>query len=288
MKDELKVLFHRLTPKYLVTKAAGAFASKDFGSLTTNAIETFIKKYHIDMSEAAEENPAAYKTFNDFFSRSLKPEARPIESDPDAAVIPCDGTMSEEGNISYGRILAAKGVDYSLRAILGGSDQDAEAFKDGKFATIYLSPANYHRVHMPLTGRLKKMIYVPGKYYSVNPLYVKSIDNLYTKNERVISIFDTDYGQMAVIMVGATVVGSITTTWAGQITAVSGRSRKEFTYEADKAPIIKRGNEMGMFTMGSTVITIFSKGNTEFTKITEEKHKVKMGQMLAKVNLNQK
>ena len=211
MNESVKTIIHRMTPKYLLTRLAGVLARNELGSLTTWAITKFISKYGIDMSEAQKEKPEDYKTFNEFFTRDLKDGARPICPEENRLCMPVDGTIAEFGDITQGRIVAAKGQDYSFRVLVGGNDEDAAVFKDGKFICIYLSPANYHCIHMPIDGTLKKMLFVPGKYYSVNPTYVKTISELFTKNERAVCLFDTPAGPMAMVLVGATIVGSIST-----------------------------------------------------------------------------
>ena len=202
-----------ILPHHLINDIAYSLAEKQWPWLKNWLIRDFIKKNNIDMSEAALQNPEDYLTFNDFFTRALKDGARPQPEDPSLVSSPVDGTVSQIGWIENDRIIQAKKNDYSLKDLLAGNDALADTFDNGLFSTIYLSPGNYHRVHMPISGTLQKMAYVPGDLYSVNQETADSIENLYARNERVISIFDTKYGPMAVIMVGAMVVGSMD--WRG-------------------------------------------------------------------------
>ncbi|ABI56216.1 archaetidylserine decarboxylase [Alkalilimnicola ehrlichii MLHE-1] len=219
-------------------------------------IKAFIRVFKVDMSEALEEDPTAYPTFNAFFTRALKPEARPLPDDPDAILSPADGTISQMGPIERDTIFQAKGHSFTTAELLGGDEALAEEFRDGWFATIYLSPRDYHRVHMPMTGTLRQMIHIPGRLFSVAPFTVRTVPKLFARNERVACIFDTDRGPMAVVLVGAINVGSIETVWAGEITPPAGIRAQYSNYEADNAPTIARGHEMGRFNMGSTVITL--------------------------------
>lgn len=283
LTKNLKVLSHRLTPKYLLTRLAGFLAARDLGKTTTFFINVFINKYKINMSEANQENPASYHTFNDFFTRTLKPGMRPIDENEASIVMPVDGTMAEFGETKFERLIAAKGQDYSLRNLLGGSS-DYQDFSNGNFACIYLSPSNYHRIHMPIDGTLKKMVYIPGKFYSVNPTYVEAIDELFTKNERVVCFFDTKAGPMAMVLVGATIVGSISTSWAGVITPGNKRELKTWDYSELTTPItLKKGEEMGKFLLGSTVITCFAPNGINFANELKTAQAVKLGTVLGTI-----
>lgn len=282
----IKVLTHHLTPKYILTRIAGLLADQDLGSITTCFIKAFIKKYHIDMQEALKENPQDYHSFNEFFTRVLKPNARPIDNETNVVVMPVDGTMAEFGSTKYDRLIAAKGQDYSLKNLLGGGE-DYKDFSNGDFACIYLSPSNYHRIHMPIDGTLKKMIYIPGKFYSVNPTYVEAIDELFTKNERVVCFFDTSAGPLAMVLVGATIVGSIATTWAGVITPQNKRKLKVWDYSNLEQPVnLKKGEEMGKFLLGSTVITCFGPNKISFIPELKTNHPVKLGTKLANITID--
>jgi phosphatidylserine decarboxylase len=280
MNESVKTIIHRMTPKYLLTRLAGVLARNELGSLTTWAITKFISKYGIDMSEAQKEKPEDYKTFNEFFTRDLKDGARPICPEENRLCRPVDGTIAEFGDITQGRIVAAKGQDYSFRVLVGGNDEDAAVFKDGKFICIYLSPANYHCIHMPIDGTLKKMLFVPGKYYSVNPTYVKTISELFTKNERAICLFDTPAGPMAMVLVGATIVGSISTEWHGEVSPNKLKQVTVWDY-SDKDISLKKGEKMGKFYLGSTVILLFGQDAVSFVDGLESGKPVKLGEPLA-------
>lgn len=280
MNESVKTIIHRMTPKYLLTRLAGVLARNELGSLTTWAITKFISKYGIDMSEAQKEKPEDYKTFNEFFTRDLKNGARPICPEENRLCMPVDGTIAEFGDITQGRIVAAKGQDYSFRVLVGGNDEDAAVFKDGKFICIYLSPANYHCIHMPIDGTLKKMLFVPGKYYSVNPTYVKTISELFTKNERAVCLFDTPAGPMAMVLVGATIVGSISTEWHGEVSPNKLKQVTVWDY-SDKDISLKKGEKMGKFYLGSTVILLFGQDAVSFVDGLESGKPVKLGEPLA-------
>jgi phosphatidylserine decarboxylase len=283
MIKTLKTLIHHLTPKQFLTRAAGFFAEREWGEVTTFVIETFISIYHIDMKEALKENPENYKTFNEFFIRELKPGLRPLPRGLNAIAAPVDGTIAEYGYITYGRLIAAKGQDYSLRNLLGGDEQVSAPFEDGNFETIYLAPSNYHRIHMPMAGTLRKIIYIPGKYYSVNPDYVERIEGLFAKNERAVAIFDTAAGPMALVFVGATIVGSIGITGIGIISPNKERKIKVTEFPAETAPTYAKGEEIGYFKLGSTVITIFGKKSVTLSPEQKSGSAVKMGTLMGYV-----
>ncbi len=283
MLKTLKTLIHHLTPKQFLTRAAGFFAERELGELTTFVIETFISIYHIDMKEAVKENPEDYKTFNEFFIRELKPGLRPLPRGLNAIAAPVDGTIAEYGYITYGRLIAAKGQDYSLRTLLGGDERVSAPFEDGNFETIYLAPSNYHRIHMPMAGTLRKIIYIPGKYYSVNPDYVERIEGLFAKNERAVAVFDTAAGPMALVFVGATIVGSIGITGVGIISPNKERKIKVTEFPAESAPTYAKGEEIGYFKLGSTVITIFGKKSVTLSPEQKSGSAVKMGALMGYV-----
>lgn len=282
--ENLKVLVHHLTPKFLLTKLAGFLAEYPLGSFTTLMIKKFSEVYQINFSECVKEHPEDFKTFNEFFTRELKPNARSICEEPNSLAMPVDGTMAEFGKISYGRLIAAKGQDYSLRDLLGGNSEISNPFDDGDFACIYLSPTNYHRIHMPITGTLKKMIFVPGKFFSVNPTYVAKIDNLFTRNERAVCIFDTAIGPIAMVLVGATIVGSIATKWAGRVYPKNRNGITVYDYLDNEQITINKGEEMGRFYLGSTVITIFPKDTIKFIENIKTGEAVQLGTELASFN----
>lgn len=269
-----------ILPHQLINYLAYSIAEKQWPWLKNHLISDFIDKNNIDMSEALYKHPEHYRTFNDFFTRPLKKGIRPLPEDPTLISSPVDGTISQIGQIENGQIIQAKQHNYSLTALLAGNKELAKTFNHGLFSTIYLSPVDYHRVHMPCNGRLKQMIYVPGSLYSVNQKTTNSIQGLYALNERVISIFDTEYGDMAVIMVGAMVVGSMETTWAGQVKSKS-RQITCRSYE-NKNIYLERGDEMGLFKLGSTVIVLFADADINWLEYHQSGNKIKMGQVLGK------
>ncbi|MGL4474585.1 MAG: archaetidylserine decarboxylase [Shewanella sp.] len=258
--DKVKIALQYLLPKHLVSRLVGKFAAAQAGSMTTAAISWFIKQYKIDMSEAEREAPEAYSTFNDFFTRALKPGLRPIDSNAKVLVHPVDGTVSQFGEINDGRIFQAKGHDYTSLALLGNNAKDAHRFKGGDFATIYLAPSDYHRIHMPITGTLSKMTFVPGDLFSVNPLTAQNVPGLFARNERVVAIFETEHGPLAMVLVGATIVASIETVWAGTITPPGGKEIVSWDYPTTgpDAITLQKGDEMGRFKLGSTVVMLFA------------------------------
>ncbi len=219
----------------------------------------FVHRFGVDMSEAEEPDPLAYPCFNSFFTRPLRPGARPLPTNPDAVCCPADGIVSATGRIDDDRIIQAKGHDYSLTALLGGDEERAAAFRDGGFITVYLSPRDYHRVHMPLTGVLRETVHVPGRLFSVGRHTVKTIPGLFARNERIACLFRTRSGPMAVVLVGAINVASIETVWAGEITPPRARGVRARSHPAD-AVRLERGAELGRFNMGSTAIVLFGPG----------------------------
>jgi phosphatidylserine decarboxylase len=210
------------------------------------------------MSLAAEENPRAYASFNDFFTRSLKPNIRPICGEPSAIVCPADGSISQRGKIVNGRIFQAKGQDYSVEELIGGDTALAQEFIDGDFATVYLSPKDYHRVHMPYGGKLRTMVAIPGDLFSVNTVTAENVPRLFSRNERVAAIFDTDIGPMAVVLVGAMIVAGIETVWDGQLAPMGSRETQTSLYPYQNI-VLEKGAEMGRFKLGSTAIILFAK-----------------------------
>lgn len=225
-----------------------------------------------------------YRNFNDFFTRELKSEARPITDEPDAIACPVDGTISQIGTISDGDILQAKGRFFKLQDLLAGDQAIAALFLNGHFTTLYLSPGDYHRIHMPIDGELTQMIYVPGRLFAVNPPATRYIDSLFSRNERIINLFETKAGKMAMINVGALFVGSMETVWGGEITPASDRQISRYNYlPANKATHLKRGQEMGRFNMGSTVILLFEPGRIEWSAGLQVGEKVQMGGELGRL-----
>ena len=242
----------------------------------------FIRHYNVDMSEALQPNPDAYPDFNSFFTRALRPETRPVVQGTGQICCPSDGAISQLGDIQGQQIFQAKGHSYSLVELLGGSEERARPFIVGRFATTYLSPGDYHRVHMPLSGHLVEMTYIPGRLFSVAPDYTESIPRLFARNERVVCIFQTEAGAMAVILVGAIFVGSIETVWAGEITPPRNKSIKVTNYAADDNAIqLKKGEELGRFNMGgSTIIVLFGPGQVKWQSELGAESRVQFGQAL--------
>lgn len=257
MSDRRKVLPQYLLPKRGLTAFAGRVASRERGATTTRLVRWFIRKYGVDMSEAANPDAAAYASFNDFFTRALRPGARPLAQA--ALVCPVDGTISQLGAIEHDQIVQAKGHRYSTTALVGGDPELAARFHDGSFATLYLSPKDYHRIHMPCAGVLTRMIHVPGALFSVNPTTARGVPGLFARNERVVCVFDAEaVGTFVLVLVGATIVGSMATVWHGAVNAPRVRRVREWHY-ADGQVVLRQGDEMGRFLLGSTVVLLFPK-----------------------------
>jgi phosphatidylserine decarboxylase len=233
------------------------------------------------MNEALEQDINAFKSFNDFFTRELKPGVRPLTTERNAIACPADGAVSQAGNITEGEIFQAKGKSYTAADLLGGSLERAEPFNNGVFTTIYLSPKDYHRLHMPLTGRLREMVHIPGRLFSVNTATTNSVPGLFARNERVAALFDTDAGPMALVLVGAIFVSSIETVWHGVVTPPSITSVQSWQYQ-ENAPTLKIGEEMGRFNMGSTIIVLFGKDKAEWDSEFTADKAVKLGERIGK------
>ena len=277
MFDSPAVLAQYLLPKAALTQFAGCLARTRGGAATTWAIRRFIARYGVDMTEAADPNPAHYATFNDFFTRPLRADARPLAQAD--YLCPVDGAISQFGDIEEGRIFQAKGHTYSVQTLLAGDAQLAAPFAGGQFATLYLSPRDYHRIHMPCAGRLTQMIYVPGALFSVNPATARGVPGLFARNERVICLFDTACGPLALALVGATIVGSMATVWHGVVNPPRPGLVRRWTY--DGQPIeLAQGAELGRFLLGSTVIALWPRGALRFNPRWLPGGAVRMGQML--------
>lgn len=280
--NQLKVLSQYLIPQHGISLLMGKIAESESSSVKNTFINWFIKQYGIDMSIAERETAEEYKTFNDFFTRSLKEGVRPIDEDSDSIVNPADGKVSQLGKIENGFIFQAKDHLFSAKTLLGGDEELAKPFKNGEFATIYLSPKDYHRVHMPMDGRLTKMIHVPGNLFSVNPLTARNVPNLFARNERVVAMFDTEIGPMAMVLVGATIVGSIETVWHGTITPPTRDKLKVWDYPVEGEFSLKKGQEMGRFKLGSTVVLLFPENSMEWEKGMKAHAPTVMGTTLAR------
>jgi len=282
--DRLFALLLYILPHHLLSQMMYGITRCEWVPFKNILIRQAIRLYNIDMTIAAESDPVAYRCFNAFFTRPLRPGARPLAAETSAVLSPVDGAVSQSGQIVDGRIFQAKGRDYSLGELVGGDSSLVEAFEDGSFATIYLSPRDYHRIHIPLAGRLTKMLHVPGRLFSVSPSTTRTVPRLFSRNERVVNLFETDAGPMAVIMVGAIFVASIDTVWAGTVAPLS-RSIRSWSYGSSSSePIVfERGAEIGRFNMGSTVVLLFGKDAVEWNVVMEPDAKLSMGQGIANI-----
>jgi phosphatidylserine decarboxylase len=272
-----------LLPHHLLSSLMHSIARVELKPFKDLLIRQAIKWYQVDMQEALQSDPTQYRSFNDFFTRALRPDARPVAEPSNHIASPADGTLSQAGDIEAGFLFQAKGHDYSLLELLGGDAEMNRLFEDGNFATIYLSPRDYHRLHMPLSGKLMRMLHVPGRLFSVNETTCQSVPRLFARNERVICLFETDLGPMAMILVGAIFVSSIETVWAGTITPLQQRVNSwDYTPQSKPAGIeLEKGEEMGRFNMGSTVILLFPKDVMEWAEDFTPGSPVRMGQMIA-------
>jgi len=277
VSDRLAVSLQYLLPKQAITVLAGKFAQARAGALTTGVIKWFVRRYGVVMAEAANPDIGAYASFNEFFTRPLRDDARPL-ADTDF-VCPVDGAISQFGSIERDRIFQAKGHDYSTRALVGGDAVLADKFKNGSFATLYLSPKDYHRIHMPCEGRLKRMIYVPGDLFSVNPVTARGVPGLFARNERVVCVFESAIGPFVLVLVGATIVGSMATVWHGTVNPPRSKQIREWRYD-DQAIVLEKGAEMGRFLLGSTVVMLFPQATLEFNPAWRPEGKVRMGEMM--------
>jgi phosphatidylserine decarboxylase len=278
VRNQLKVLPQYLIPKQAITALAGKLASAKAGKLTTAVIAWFVKRYQVNMDEAAEPNIAAYESFNAFFTRPLKKGARRISKAD--FISPVDGAISQFGDIKADQIYQAKGHQYSTLAMLAGDAKLAKQFENGHFATLYLSPKDYHRIHMPCAATLKSMTYVPGDLFSVNPLTAQNVPGLFARNERVICEFDSIHGTFVLILVGATIVGSMATTWHGAVNPPRVGRVTTWTYE-DQTIEFKQGEEMGRFLLGSTVVMIFPKDTLKFNSNWKPTKSIQLGEKMA-------
>ena len=283
--EKTKVFLITALPHHLISRLV-YFITRLHGPIVQPMIKLFVKRFKVDMTEAAYEDTSLYATFNEFFTRPLKNGARPLVPGKNTLACPADGTVSVAGNINKRQIFQAKGHYYTTTELLGGDATMAALFENGKFATIYLAPKNYHRVHMPLHGLLKKMIHVPGRLFSVAPWTVRTIPGLFTSNERVACLFATEAGPIAIVLVGAINVAAIETVWAGLITPPKGKKISDFEYDHTRK-ILAKGDEMGRFNMGSTVILLAPK-KVEWLKKFQAGQEIKMGELLGQFPLKKK
>jgi phosphatidylserine decarboxylase len=279
MSDRLAVLPQYLLPKRALTVFAGWVARAEWGGTTTALIRWFVKRYNVNMVEAANPDVSSYASFNTFFTRPLKDGVRPLARA--AFVCPVDGAISQLGPIRKDQIFQAKGHDYSTTALVGGDSDLAAQFQDGDFATIYLSPRDYHRIHMPCDGELRRMIYVPGDLFSVNPTTARGVPGLFARNERVVCVFDSAQGPFVLTLVGATIVGSMATVWHGQVNPPRSQQVCEWRYDAGKV-VLRQGDEMGRFMLGSTVVLLYPKDVLEFNPQWVAAGPVRMGEAMAR------
>lgn len=273
------MILQHILPKQLLTRLAGRLARMEGGKCTTAVIRWFIRRYGVEMGEAVQADPTAYASFNQFFTRPLREDARPFA--PTGYLCPVDGAISQFGAIDEHRIFQAKGHHYTTTALVGGDADLAAVFKHGSFATLYLSPRDYHRIHMPCAGRLRRMIHVPGALYSVNPLTARNVSGLFARNERVVCEFDTAQGRFVLVLVGATIVGSMATAWHGVVNPPRPGAVREWRYDED-APTLARGEEMGRFLLGSTVVMLFPRDTVAFNDDWAPGKIVRWGEMMGR------
>ncbi len=278
MSDRLAVLPQYLLPKQAMTWLAGRIAGAEAGAWTTWLIQWFVRRYGVNMAEAAEPDITRYVSFNAFFTRALKPDARPLA---DARwMCPVDGAISQIGPLAGERLVQAKGHHYTATALVGGDSALAREFHGGHFATLYLSPRDYHRIHMPAAGSLRRMIHVPGELFSVNPTTARGVPGLFARNERVVCVFDGEQGGFAMVLVGATIVGSMATTWHGVVNPPRPRDLREWAYAPGEVDL-QRGQEMGRFLLGSTVVMLLPPGLLQFNPRWAPGGAIRMGEAMA-------
>ncbi|MGK5011217.1 archaetidylserine decarboxylase [Janthinobacterium sp. MDB2-8] len=280
MSDRLAVLPQYLLPKGALTNFAGRIAGAKGGAMTTRLIRWFVGRYNVNMDEALDPDIAHYASFNDFFTRALRPDARPLAKAD--YVCPVDGRISQFGSIDKDQIFQAKGHNFSTTALVGGDAALAAQFEHGSFANLYLSPRDYHRIHMPCDGRLTRMIYVPGELFSVNPTTARGIPGLFARNERVVCVFDTANGPFVMTLVGATIVGSMATVWHGVVNPPRTGQVRDWSYANDNV-VLKQGEELGRFLLGSTVVMLFPKGTVDFNANWQPAGPVQLGEVMGNV-----
>ncbi len=282
MKDTLFSAFQYLTPQHLLSRAAGCLAESTNQRFKNFFINRFINHYNVDMSQAARKTADEFTCFNDFFTRELVTDARPFSDAENQIISPADGAISQLGPIDNGRIVQAKHQWFTLGELLGGQHDLATQFSGGSFATIYLSPKDYHRVHMPIAGKLTSMIHIPGDLFSVNQATANKVPRLFARNERLACIFDTAIGPVAVILVGAMIVASIETIWAGLVTPQK-KNIRNWQYTNTDEIVLNKGDEMGRFKLGSTVVLLFPKNTVNFEQECVAEAKIQMGENLATI-----
>jgi phosphatidylserine decarboxylase len=275
---KLAILLQHIAPKQLITIVAGKLANLQCPALTPKVISWFVKRYQVNMQEAANPDIKSYKTFNDFFTRALKAEVRPLAKAD--FICPVDGAISQFGVISKNQIFQAKGHSYSTLALVAGNVPLASHFENGLFACLYLSPKDYHRIHMPCSGKLISMTYVPGELFSVNPTTAENVTNLFARNERVICEFASEkHGTFVMVLVGATIVGSMATTWHGIVNPPRSKTIRKWQY-ANQEIRLEQGEEMGRFLLGSTVVMLFEKNKLAFNTSWQPTNQIKLGEIM--------
>ena len=277
VSDRLAVLPQYLLPKQALTALAGKFATAHAGGFTTGVIRWFVGRYGVNMAEAANPDVASYASFNEFFTRPLKSDARPLA--PAAFICPVDGAISQFGAIERDQIFQAKGHSYTTTALVGGDAELGRQFADGEFATLYLSPKDYHRIHMPCDGRLLRMIHVPGELFSVNPTTARGVPGLFARNERVVCVFESDHGPFVLALVGATIVGSMATVWHGVVNPPRPGHLRDWSYD-DRELRYRQGEEMGRFLLGSTVVMLFPRGVMKFNAGWAPQRPIRLGEKM--------
>lgn len=280
MSDRLAVLPQYLLPKRLLTQLAGKIATLQGGAFTTALIRWFVQRYQVNMAEAANPDISSYATFNAFFTRPLRPGVRPLASA--AYVCPVDGAISQCGAIAADQVFQAKGHSYSTTALVGGDAQLAQQFQNGSFATLYLSPRDYHRIHMPCDGELRRMIYVPGDLFSVNPTTARGVPGLFARNERVVCLFESVQGPFVLTLVGATIVGSMATVWHGVVNPPRSKEVREWHYPVGQVRL-RQGEEMGQFLLGSTVVMLFPNGALQLNPEWVPGRAIRLGEKMGSV-----
>ena len=278
MSDRLAVLPQYLLPKGALTNFAGRVAGAKGGAMTTRLIRWFVGRYDVNMAEALEPDIGHYASFNEFFTRALRPDARPLAAAD--LICPVDGRTSQFGATGDDQIFQAKGHKFSTTALVGGDRELAAQFQNGSFANLYLSPRDYHRIHMPCDGRLTRMIYVPGELFSVNPTTARGIPGLFARNERVVCVFETAHGPFVMTLVGATIVGSMATVWHGVVNPPRTAEVREWRY-LDQDIVLKQGQELGRFLLGSTVVMLFPKDRLAFNPAWQPAGPVRLGETMA-------
>jgi len=278
--DRIVIFPQYLIPHHLLSVAMHWLAGCQVVWFKSVFIRFIVANYKVNVAEAAQTDLTSYPSFNAFFTRALRSDVRPIAEGSNKVVSPVDGTISQLGTINSGQIVQAKGHDYSVLELLGGDQNLAKQFEQGQFATIYLSPRDYHRIHMPLTGKLQQMRYIPGKLFSVSPRTARTVPSLFARNERVVTVFETELGPMVLVLVGAIFVGSMETVWANKITPPYGKNIQHWHYEGEQAVVLQKGEEMGRFNMGSTVVILLPEQSEVFKSELLAGDSIMMGQAM--------